>query len=228
MVPLTIPMTRWMRSPVSDSRSARTRGMAPATAASYNRSTPRSRARVRRATPSWDASSALLAVTTGRPASRAARTSAPAGSSPPISSTTMSTSGSATRAAASVVSSARGTWSGRGASRSWTAIPAMSNTAPDCTASAPARLWRIPTRAAPTLPQPRTATRRCRSVDGAEVTRSRYRLGTGVPVLPRRAVGPGRRGQTSKRTRSSRVSRRTTVRASPSATKTTAGRGTLL
>jgi hypothetical protein len=46
---------------------------------------------------------------------------------------------------------------------------------------------------------------------------------------------PGRPGtrrppvdQTSSRTRSSKVSRRTTVRASPSATKTTAGRGTLL
>ena len=51
VVPLTMPITRWIRSPVSDSRRARTRGMAPATAASYSRSTPRFLARVRRATP---------------------------------------------------------------------------------------------------------------------------------------------------------------------------------
>ena len=77
--------------------------------------------------------------------------------------------------------------------------------------------WRMPTRADPTWPQPSTAMRTTRSDGGAKVTRSRYRL-----------ARPQNDAQTSSRTRSSNVSRRTTVRASPSATNTTAGRGTLL
>ena len=40
MVPLTMPITRVMRSPTSDSRSGRMIGMPPATAASNSRSTP--------------------------------------------------------------------------------------------------------------------------------------------------------------------------------------------
>ena len=40
MVPLTMPITRVMRSPTSDSRSGRMIGMPPATAASKSRSTP--------------------------------------------------------------------------------------------------------------------------------------------------------------------------------------------
>ena len=40
VVPLTIPITRRIRSPASDSRNGRMTGMAPATAASYRRSTP--------------------------------------------------------------------------------------------------------------------------------------------------------------------------------------------
>ena len=39
-MPLTIPMTRLMRSPASDSRSGRISGMPAATAASNSRSTP--------------------------------------------------------------------------------------------------------------------------------------------------------------------------------------------
>ena len=50
----------------------------------------------------------------------------------------------------------------------------------------------------------------------------------GHPVTLPPAPEPGTGDQTSRRTRSSKVSRRTTTRASPSATKTTAGRGTLL
>ena len=45
---------------------------------------------------------------------------------------------------------------------------------------------------------------------------------------PANPTGKGAADQPSRRTRSSLVSRRTTTRASPSATKTTAGRGTLL
>ncbi len=82
------------------------------------------------------------------------------------------------------------------------------------------RSWRIPTKAEPTFPQPSTAMRTGRSEGGGEVTRSRYRLADsdlGDAV-----------DQPSKRTRSSKVSRRTATLASPLATKTTAGRGTLL
>ena len=40
VVPLTMPITRRMRSPASDSRSGRMSGMPPATDASNSRSTP--------------------------------------------------------------------------------------------------------------------------------------------------------------------------------------------
>ena len=158
-----------------------------------------------------------MAVTTDLPPSMAAVISVAAGSMPPISSTTMSTSGSATREAASVVSSSAGTWVGRGFDRSATAMPASSSRAPLWTASSSARERSSPTRAAPTVPPPSTATRTVGREGSAEVTRQRYRL-AGTPTA----------GQTSRRSRSSRVSRRTTVRAAPSATKTTSGRGTLL
>ena len=114
VVPLTMPITRWMRSPTSDSRSGRMSGMPPATAASKSRSTParlgrRRTARRRRwrAAPCWP-------VTTGLPALSASRISSRAGSMPPMTSTTTSTSGSSTTAAASLVS----TPSGRATSRS--------------------------------------------------------------------------------------------------------------
>ena len=63
-----------------------------------------------------------------------------------------------------------------------------------------------------------------RSAGGAEVTRSRYRLGDATVAGRPTTVA----AQTSRRTRSSSVSRRTTARAVPPATKSTAGRGTLL
>ena len=72
VVPLTMPMTRLMRSPASDSRSGRMRGMAAHTAASNSRSTPDLTAASNSSAP-WVASSSLLAVTTGLPASRAVR-----------------------------------------------------------------------------------------------------------------------------------------------------------
>ena len=60
MVPLTMPITRSMRSPASDSRSGRMIGMPPATAASNSRSTPARSAAANSSAP-WLASSSLLA-----------------------------------------------------------------------------------------------------------------------------------------------------------------------
>ena len=53
MVPLTMPITRVMRSPTSDSRSGRMIGMPPATAASKRRSTPA-------ASAAWNSSAPAL------------------------------------------------------------------------------------------------------------------------------------------------------------------------
>ena len=95
MVPLTMPMTRWMRSPASDSRSARISGMPPATEASNSRSTPARRPRptARRrgspAAPCWR-------VTTGLPLRSASSTRSRAGDMPPMTSTTTSMEGSST------------------------------------------------------------------------------------------------------------------------------------
>ena len=68
-----------MRSPASDSRSGRMKGMPPATAASNSRSTPASSAAANSSAPTL-ASSSLFPVTTGLPALRAARISSRAGS----------------------------------------------------------------------------------------------------------------------------------------------------
>ena len=91
-------------------------------------------------------------------------------------------------------------------------------------------------RAPPTFPAPRTATRTGWSTVSEEpldclactfgTMRSRYRPFRWRPV--ERPAQPTMPDQPSRRTRSSSVSRRTTTRAAPSATKTTAGRGTLL
>ena len=70
MVPLTMPMIRRIRSPASDSRSGRIRGMPPATADSKSRSTPAVDAASNSSAPQL-ASSSLLAVTTGLPDLRA-------------------------------------------------------------------------------------------------------------------------------------------------------------
>ena len=67
MVPLTMPSTRWIRSPTRDSRSGRMSGMPPATAASKSRSTPAASAAANSSAPRL-ARSSLLPVTTGLPA----------------------------------------------------------------------------------------------------------------------------------------------------------------
>ena len=78
VVPLTIPITRVIRSPASDSRSGRSSGIAPATAASKYRSAPDGPAAANRSA-ACSASSALFAVTTDLPARSALVSSARAG-----------------------------------------------------------------------------------------------------------------------------------------------------
>ncbi len=76
-------------------------GMPPPTAASISTYTPRAAAAAAISSP-WRAITALFAVTTGLPAAMARRIRERAGSSPPITSTTISTAGSSTTAAGSV------------------------------------------------------------------------------------------------------------------------------
>jgi hypothetical protein len=84
-----MPITRSIRSPARVSMSGRMIGIPPPTAASNRSGTPDSALAANSSGPRAETSS-LLAVTTGRPAPRAARTSDPAGSMPPITSTTRS------------------------------------------------------------------------------------------------------------------------------------------
>ena len=157
-MPLTIPITRVIGSPRNDSRNARMSGIPPATAASNNKSTP---AASDCAHSSWPtlASNSLFAVTTGLPLAIAVAISSRAGSMPPITSTMRSIDGSATTACASRVS----TPSGRATSRSRlmlrTATLATCRRTPVRASMMSA--WRSTscTKAAPTLPQPRTPIR---------------------------------------------------------------------
>src|SRR5690606_28299169 len=87
------------------SRSGLMMGIPPATLPSKNRSTPRRAAKERSSGPCL-ASTSLLAVTTGLPLSSAAAMRSRAGSTPPMTSTTMSMPGSLTISHGSVVSSA--------------------------------------------------------------------------------------------------------------------------
>ena len=93
VVPLTIPCTRSIVAPASDSCSTRMTGTTPATAPSKRSWTPCSRAASHSSSPWWE-SSCLLAVTTCLPARIAASSQVRAGSSPPISSTIRSDSSS--------------------------------------------------------------------------------------------------------------------------------------
>src|SRR4029077_5744291 len=103
--------------------------------------------------------SALLAVTTSLPAARALRISARAGSIPPNSSTTISTSGRTTRAAALRVMSFAVNPSAAMGLRLRSATPASSSGAPSLRSSS-AALRRISlTTPSPTVPHPSRATR---------------------------------------------------------------------
>ena len=91
-VPFSTPMSRVMALPASPSVSALTTGTPPATAASKRSATPAASAASASAWP-WRASIALFAVTRCLPPAIAASAVARAGpSSPPITSTTRSTS----------------------------------------------------------------------------------------------------------------------------------------
>ncbi len=155
VVPLTMPSTRVMRSPASDSRSGRMMGMAPATAASNSRSTPALAAASNSSAPQA-AISSLLAVTTGFPASRAANTRSLAGSRPPMTSTTRSTSGSTTTDAASSVKESKPV---RAFCRSRTATRVTSRRRPVRAAMVSPFSAMRATTAAPTLPYPNTPIR---------------------------------------------------------------------
>ena len=153
-----MPMMRRIGSPRRLSRSARTSGIPPATAASKSRSTPCRSAAWNSSTPTL-ASSSLLAVTTGLPAASAVVISSRAGSMPPMTSTTRSTSGSATTSWASRVSTP-------GAARRRGRGEVAHGDPGDLEAHAGAGLDLLgllgdqPTRAAPTLPH-KTPTRTC-------------------------------------------------------------------
>src|SRR5215207_3266252 len=114
----------------------------------------------------------LFAVTTGLPAPSAAAISVRAGSSPPISSTMTSVSSAAIRCAGASVSSSAGSPRSRAASRLRTAI-AVSSRAPPSAGARRSPSSRSPrTTSAPTVPAPRTATRR-----GARLIEPRSRDG---------------------------------------------------
>ena len=128
-VPLMIPQSHSMRFPASPSRIALMIGMPPATAASKATMTPRAWAASKTSLP-WMAMSALLAVTTCLPFWMARKTSVRAGSSPPMSSTTIRTSGSSTTAVGSSVSTMPSSARSRGLSRSRTLAQVISMARP--------------------------------------------------------------------------------------------------
>src|SRR6266511_3953975 len=137
VVPFTMPITRRMRSPASDSRRGRMRGMPPAT----------------------EASSSLLAVTTGLPAFRASVMRLRAGSIPPITSTTTSMSGSVTTASASCVNRPAGSGTSRSRARFRTATRFTSRCTPARCSIRSAFSPIKRTSAEPTFPQPSKPTR---------------------------------------------------------------------
>src|SRR5947209_867883 len=130
VVPLMMPMTRRMRSPARDSFSGLMMGIPPATAASKARSTPVCSASSKSSLPRV-ASNSLLAVTTERPEARALRMRLRAGSMPPMTSTTILTSGSSTTSLGSLVNRSLGTGTSRSFARFLTATRLTVRWAPD-------------------------------------------------------------------------------------------------
>ena len=169
VVPLTMPMMRRTGSPASDSRSARTSGMPPATAASKRRSHPAASAALNTSAPTL-ASSSLFAVTTGLPCLSAVRISSRAGSMPPMTSTMRSIVGSSTTSAASRVSRPSGIGTARSRERLRTATRATESDSPVRASIDAARSSMSPTSGPPTLPQPRMPMRTV-----SLIARSRYR-----------------------------------------------------
>src|SRR5436189_3229028 len=147
-----------MRSPASDSRKGRMRGMPPATDASNRKSTPAPSA-VSNSERPCIASSSLLAVTTGLPAMSASTMSERAGSTPPITSTTMSTSGSFTKPSTSSVKQLEGSGRPRSRPTSRTATRVISSGTPERVSITSALSCTSRPSALPTLPHPRIPTR---------------------------------------------------------------------
>ena len=155
MVPLTMPATRSTVSPARDWVSGRMTGIAPATAASKYRSTWACSA-AWASSPVDCAISALLAVTTDLPFSRAVSIALRAGSTGPITSTTTSTSSRETSSSMSLVSSSIGT--PRSSATRRTPTPRSTSGAPMRAVRSSALSSMIRTTWLPTLPSPNTAT----------------------------------------------------------------------
>src|SRR5512132_1656106 len=169
-----MPMIDVRRSAVRDSFSGRTNGIPPPTAASKYRSRPLASEASKSSRPRVDSSS-LFAVTTGFSRSNAARISEPAGSDPPISSHTMSMSGSSTTSMGSAVN-AEG-WAGTSRRfEGWrSASFETSRRHPARRAMSARWSWSSRVTAVPTVPQPSSPTRSVRSLTPPDL----------LPMLPR-------------------------------------------
>ncbi len=155
-----MPVTRRMRLPARPSRTALMTGMPPATAASKASTAPPASAAPASSAP-CSASSALLAVTTWRPARKDASTRERAGLPvPPISSATTSTAGSDARPSgfSCQAYAARSVPRLRERSRALTAVPTLGRAARAGMTSAFSRSSR--STPAPTVPSPAIPTRR--------------------------------------------------------------------
>src|SRR5207245_342189 len=150
-----MPKAESTRLAGSPSLTARMRGMPPATAASKPRRTRLRRAASKISGPWW-ARSALLAVTTCLPASRARRMKVRAGSSPPTSSMMICTAGSASTLAASWT---RGrvfrSSPSRGRVSSASAMAWRRRRQPARSSMSAPWFWRTLTTPLPTVPRPR-------------------------------------------------------------------------
>src|SRR4029077_71314 len=150
-----MPATRSTVSPASDWVSGRMTGIAPATAASKYRSTWACSAACANS-PVDTAISALLAVMTDLPCSSALRIALRAGSTGPMSSTTMSTLSRDTSSSMSSVSNSTGT--PRSAATRRTPMPRNTSGAPMRAVRSRALSSMMRTTSLPTLPSPNTAT----------------------------------------------------------------------
>src|SRR5579859_7492469 len=155
-----MPATDLMSSPTSASRTIFTAGTPPITAASNSSGTPCLSASAASSAP-CSAIRALLAVTTGLPARRAASTAALAGpSEPPISSTKMSVSPEVASATGSSNQGRPEMSKGRGRERDRAETPVTAARPPAGAKSGrSARKVRSPV---PTVPRPATPTRQMR------------------------------------------------------------------
>ncbi len=156
-MPLMIPAIDRIRSAANPSRKLRTIGMPPATAASNPICTPFASAAWNSSVP-WDASNALLAVTTCFFAAIASSTKDLAGSMPPISSIRTRISGSSRMSSTRVEVSTFSRETPRSRSRSRSAIRFSLTCLPDLLSSQAASSRRILATPVPTVPNPASPT----------------------------------------------------------------------